>query len=238
MQIRADGHTFEVTSTPGAAPTVVFETGIGAESREWDLVVRGLEGGHATFFYDRLNRGSSDRAEGPRTNGDMATDLVSVLASAGVAGPVVMVGHSFGAHVALAYAGMAADVVGVVLVDPTNPRQFDAIGPLLPDGAMKQFWTAGWRRSDSTPEHIDFPASFAITAQVDLADTPLVVLVAGGTMAPGGLDAQDLWLNLARDFLAFSRRSSLEVVADSGHFIQRDQPQAVAAAITRLLADV
>lgn len=218
----------------GETPTVVFETGLGAESVEWAPVAERLAP-NATLYYDRLNRGDSDRVDGPRTSRDMAADLRAVLRAADVAAPFLVVGHSFGAHVALAFAQGAADVVGVVLVEPTHPRQFQTFGPQLPEGDMRWFWTTGWRQTDTTPEHIDFPASFAVTQSVTLGAVPLVVLVGDSTMVSTGPDPQRLWLDMNREWLEISERPALQVISDSGHFIQRDRPDSVVAAIKLLL---
>lgn len=236
--ITAGGRRFAASQTTGATPTVVFETGLGAESSEWAPVAQGLAPPNATFFYDRLNRGDSSRADGPRTSRDMAADLRAVLAAANAAPPYVVVGHSFGAHVALAFADRAADVVGVVLVEPTHPRQFDTFGPLMPDGDMRRFWTLGWRETDTTAEHIDFPTSFAATDNVTLGAVPVVVLVADSTMAQAGPEAQRLWLDMAHEWLEISERATLQVIRDSGHFIQRDRPDSVVTAVKALLASL
>lgn len=229
------GRRFTTWHKPGATPTVVFETGLGAEASEWAPVADALSRPNAVFYYDRLNRGTSDRVDGPRTSRQMAADLRGVLTAAGVAAPYVLVGHSFGAHVVLAFSDGATDVAGVVLVDPTHPRQFDTFGPFLPEGEMSQFWTEGWRQTNTTPEHIDFPASFAATDQVALGAVPLTVLSAGAAMGPGGPDAQRLWLDLACEWLRISPHAQLDVVEDSGHFIQRERPERVVRAVQDLL---
>ena len=226
---------FATWHTPGATPTVVFETGLGAESVEWTAVAQGLASRNATFFYDRLNRGGSDSVAGPRTSREMADDLRAVLTAAEVAPPYVLVGHSFGAHVVLAFADGATDVCGVVLVEPTHPRQFDTLGPFLPEGDMRDFWTAGWRATDSTAEHIDFPASFMETAGVSLGTVPMVVLAAGAVMPGAGPKPQRMWEAMARDWLSVSQRATLHVVADAGHFIQRERPDRVIEGIKTVL---
>jgi len=229
---------FAVGHTRGAAPTVVFETGLGAESSEWAPVAHSLAPRNATFVYDRLNRGKSGRVDGPRTSLDMATDLRTLLAEADAVPPYVVVGHSFGAHVALAVADGAADVAGIVLVEPTHPRQFDSFGPLMPEGEMRQFWTVGWRRTDSTAEHIDLPASFAATGNVTLGTVPVVVLIAGSAMAQVGPEPQRLWIDMAQEWLGLSEQVALQVISDSGHFIQRDRPDSVVTTVETLLASV
>ena len=236
--VTARGHRFAISARSGAGPTVVFETGLGAEAEEWQPVVEALPPSTSTLLYDRLNRGASDTVDGARTSGDMAEDLRAVLSAAEVPAPYIVVGHSFGAHVAMSFAASAArDVAGVLLVDPTHARQFDTFGPVMPPGPLREFWTDGWRRTDSTPEHIDFAASFAATDVLQLGAIPLRVLVAGATMAPPAPpEAQQAWEQLASEWLLKSDDAALERVDGSGHFIQRDRPDAVATALRDLLA--
>lgn len=232
------GRRFATRYGRGPAPTVVFETGLGAESAEWAPLAAAVEPGNGTFFADRLNRGDSDRVDGVRTSRDMAADLRAVLDAADVPPPYVLVSHSFGAHVVLAFANEAADVAAVVLVEPTHPRQFDVFGPRMSEGEMREFWTEGWRRTDTTAEQIDLPASFAHTRQCTLGSVPLVVLCAESTMGPGRQDVQQLWIDMSRDWLEVSERADHEVVSGSGHFMQRDRPDAIVAAIEGMLAEL
>lgn len=233
--VSAGGRRFAVSRTLGGSPTIVFETGLGAESREWAQVAALLADANATLVYDRLNRGDSDRVDGPRTSAQMAADLRMVLDAAGAAPPYILVGHSFGAHVVLAFADGAADVAGVVLVEPTHPLQFDTFGPNMPPGEMREFWTRGWLRTDTTAEHIDLPASFAITDRVRLGRVPLHVLVAE-PMAQFGVQAQQAWVDLASQWLAMASDATLQVAAGSGHFVQRERPDVIVEAIQSLLA--
>jgi pimeloyl-ACP methyl ester carboxylesterase len=72
--------------------------------------------------YDRANVGLSDSVEGPLTGRTSVRDLAVLLEKAGVVGPYVLVGGSFGGLLAYMYAVMhPQDVVGMVLLDPNLP---------------------------------------------------------------------------------------------------------------------
>ena len=60
-------------------------------------------------------------------------DLHSLLATAAIPRPIVLVGHSLGGLIVRLYAYQyPQDVAGLVLVDPMHEDQFDRIGPLYP----------------------------------------------------------------------------------------------------------
>ena len=99
------------------SPTVVLETGLGAESGEWAAIVRGVQTFTRVCRYDRAGRGASDCASSPRSALDMVDDLHRLLRTAEVSGPYVLVGHSFGGLLMRLYAHRyGGDVVGLVLV--------------------------------------------------------------------------------------------------------------------------
>jgi pimeloyl-ACP methyl ester carboxylesterase len=102
-------------ATPGAGPTVVFEPGLGSTRAIWGLVQPQVAEHAPTLVYDRAGYGASPEDPAPRTLARLADDLVTLIA-----GPVVLVGHSYGGPIVQAAAARAPQHVrGVVLVDPT-----------------------------------------------------------------------------------------------------------------------
>jgi pimeloyl-ACP methyl ester carboxylesterase len=77
-----------------------------------------------------------------------------------------------------------------------------------------------------------------------LGDLPIHVLSAGTflrqPLIPEALRPrlQDQWDGLQRTFLGLSSRTTQTLVENSGHFVQREAPQAVVAAVLELLATV
>lgn len=111
--------------TDPALPTVVFESGIAASSQNWLEVQRRVAEYARTVSYDRAGLGWSCESDCARTPGNIARELREVLRAAGVEGPFVIVGHSFGGLVARRFAAEYADkVTGVVLVDPMRPEEW------------------------------------------------------------------------------------------------------------------
>jgi pimeloyl-ACP methyl ester carboxylesterase len=114
----------------GGSPAVVFEAGIVATSLSWRLVQPEIAKVTSTASYDRAWLGWSDASRHPRNIWQVVEELHTLLNHAGLAGPWILVAHSYGGLVARAYqARHAEEVAGMVLVDPmatgdwTEPSQ-------------------------------------------------------------------------------------------------------------------
>jgi pimeloyl-ACP methyl ester carboxylesterase len=106
-------------------PAVIFDAALGASSLSWSLVQPEVARHVLTFSYDRAGFGGSDAGPMPRTISRIAGELRELLAAAGVPGPFVLVGHSFGGLCARAFAGRyREDTAGLVLVDAPHPSQW------------------------------------------------------------------------------------------------------------------
>jgi pimeloyl-ACP methyl ester carboxylesterase len=238
----------------GAGPSVILETGLGAESDEWALVQREMSADARVIRYDRANRGASDGVAGPRTALDMIEDLRALLRVSQIEGPFILVGHSFGGLLVRLYAHRYPEqVAGIVLVDAMHEDQFDIFGPLFPPAngsepleltRTRAFWQGGWRSPKATTERIDFVSSIRQAREVtSLGDIPLHVIIAGTFLHQPLVPAefrerlQERWEALQRQFLKLSTRATYSLALSNGHFVQRDAPQVVCDAIKdRLVA--
>lgn len=111
-------------------PVVLLECGIGgATAADWAWVERGVSAFARVVAYDRAGLGRSAPGRPPRDGLHLVEELHATLAAAGIPPPLVFVGHSYGALLARLYADRyPADVCGVVLLEPSHPRQFQAFG--------------------------------------------------------------------------------------------------------------
>jgi pimeloyl-ACP methyl ester carboxylesterase len=106
------------TGEAGGAPTVVMDSGLGGTVLDWQLVQPELAKSMHVCTYDRAGMGWSDPGPQPRTSQQIVKELHTVLGNAGVTGPYVLVGHSFGGTNMQVYASQYPDeVTGMVLVD-------------------------------------------------------------------------------------------------------------------------
>ncbi|MFJ4585511.1 alpha/beta fold hydrolase [Streptomyces echinatus] len=107
---------------PGTGPTLVFLHYWGGSGRTWDLVVDRLAD-RDTLTADFRGWSRSSGLPGPYTLGQLADDMLAVLADAGVT-DYVLVGHSMGGKVAqLIAATRPSGLRGIVLVGsaPAKP---------------------------------------------------------------------------------------------------------------------
>jgi pimeloyl-ACP methyl ester carboxylesterase len=109
----------------GPGPTVVLEAGMGSFSPNWYWVQSELAQGLRVVAYDRAGLGWSERGTASRDADTLAVELHTALLAAGVPGPYVLAGHSFGGLPVRAFAQRyPGETAGLVLVDASNPDQW------------------------------------------------------------------------------------------------------------------
>ncbi len=116
-------------------PTVILEAGLNDFSVQWALVQPDVSHFARVCTYDRAGLGWSERSPHPRGREVMAQELHTLLTNAGIQGPFVAVGHSFGGMVVRTFAQRYPnEVMGIVLVDAAHEAQLARI-PALQNGA-------------------------------------------------------------------------------------------------------
>ena len=220
-------------------PTVVMDAGMGNDGSIWGDVAYAVARTARACVYDRAGLGySAPPPAGPRTSAVLVAELDAALKTAKIVGPLVLVGHSFGGLDMQLFA-QTRGAAGLVLVDAMSPDQDTRYWSLLPP-AVRDDFVAGLARS---PERIDHAALIASFAEVrasrkDLGVLPVVVLTHGkADPAPPGVpeDAavamERAWSAMQDDLAKVSRNSAHLIAPTSGHFLQRDAPDLVVAAI-------
>jgi pimeloyl-ACP methyl ester carboxylesterase len=144
------------------------------------------------------------------------------------------------------------EVAGLVLVDGSHQDQFTRSVEALPEPepnspdshkGFYRFWAGGgWRDPANNPENVDFLRSREqLRAIHSLVDLPVVVLVSEvflhetPTRPEAGPRLHEIWQDLQRELANLSSNGIYSVLESSGHFIQRDRPEAVMDAIRRVL---
>ena len=123
------GHRLHLSCSGTGSPTVVVEAGGGEMAANLGWITPAVERDTTICVYDRAGRGWSEDADGPQDALAISTDLHTLLHRAGVVGPYVMAGHSFGGLYALTFAANHPDeVAGLVLIDSTSPHYGDGVG--------------------------------------------------------------------------------------------------------------
>jgi pimeloyl-ACP methyl ester carboxylesterase len=115
------GHRLHLNCTGSGSPTVVLQPGAGEFSSNMGWIAPAVARNTRVCVYDRAGRGWSETADSPQDGLQIAADLHALLQRAGVPGPYVLAGHSFGGLYVLDYAARyPGDVAGMVVVDGTD----------------------------------------------------------------------------------------------------------------------
>ena len=190
--------------------------------------------------YARAGIGDSETPDdsAPRSVGVAAEELRRLLVATDVPGPFVLVGHSFGALIALIFAAQwPQDLAGLVLVDATDINlNLEIEKPLtvIADG--------------DRDDHLSFDvlaSAEEVVRSTRLLDVPSVVITSrvGRWLE---VDSPEDWLPFSLEALDERwQRNHAALAADlgavhkiarfGGHYVQKDDPTIVAEAIDDLI---
>lgn len=123
-----DGRQMHIFCSGIGSPTIIIEAGLGSDWLGWQGVQPQLSQRSRVCTYDRSGLGWSEPRPGKRDAEAIAQQLHTLLDEAGMAGPIILVGHSAGGLNIREYDREFPDnVVGVVLVDSASPQEFDEL---------------------------------------------------------------------------------------------------------------
>jgi pimeloyl-ACP methyl ester carboxylesterase len=124
-------HADVIGKVGDSSPPVVFEAGIAATSLSWRLVQNEIAKSTQTISYDRAGLGWSGASPRLRNLWQLVEELRSILDRCSVPTPRVLVAHSFGGLIAVAYAlRYPQELAGMVLVDPIGVDEWSNPTPL------------------------------------------------------------------------------------------------------------
>jgi pimeloyl-ACP methyl ester carboxylesterase len=124
------GRRLYVVEKGSGGPAVLFEAGIAATNLNWHHIQETVSCFTSTASYDRSGLGWSSPCSTLRTPGNITVELHTMLQSAGIKPPYILVGHSFGGLVVRRYAATyPEDVAGVVLIDPMRCEEWPPLNP-------------------------------------------------------------------------------------------------------------
>ena len=259
------GHSIYLECRGQGSPTVILESGYHDSSDLWGIaevtppvadgaVLPGIARSARVCAYDRPgtlryseNQGSittrTSPVPMPRSAADVVTDLHTLLRTAGVRGPYVLVAHSLGGIFSRLYQRTYPDEVrAMVLVDTFSPEVPQLFGPLWP--AYRDLLSTTGTGTDPTAERIDLDTSINQLDQAPpMRPVPLAVISKtepfGGLppTLPGGLtgaDIERLWPQVQAGVVAIQPQTPHTLAASSDHYIQVRQPDLIISA-TRLV---
>jgi pimeloyl-ACP methyl ester carboxylesterase len=250
--IEVNGHDLFYECSGRGRPVVVLESGLDADHSAWQWVQGVVARFTRVCSYDRAGLGRSSGAAAQRGIDDLVDDLHGLLHGAGIAGPYVLAGHSFGGLIDHLYASRyPTEVAGMVLVDSAHPDQAKRyIRTLATPRFARRLIARRLRAYLSHPganaEGVDAVAAYArARAAGPLDDKPLAVITAGRENNPAlgrrlkrALDA--VWLGLQRELAQLSTDSIQVIASRSGHDVisPQGQPALVVEAIHEVLQAV
>ena len=242
--------------------TVLIEGGIGDASVNWLPIQESLSERMQVCIYDRGGYGMSDTGPGERTTEQITTELYALVKAAGVEGPYIVVGQSFGGFIAQYFARrFPAETLGIVLVDSSHPDQVEKLAEMDQYSSKKRTlvtgranagaeetnpWRKQWHMLNSSRKAVfsqmDELKDFATSAtQVKEAgpmpNIPLAVLTRDQELLPtleNNHSMEEVWREMQRDLANSSERGWQVTVKGSGHNIHLDAPEAVVEAVNRV----
>jgi pimeloyl-ACP methyl ester carboxylesterase len=241
------------------APLVVLLHGGGANAHWWDHVAPALAGGHHVVALDFRGHGDSDWPEDTYV-GAFCDDLDALLDHLG-GPPVLLAGHSLGAHVALDRAARDPAVGGLALIDlawnaPEGPRRaarrvlslrlthptreravaafrFVPAAARAPEPLRSAVAERSVRREPDGRFGFKFdPRWFALPYR----PLPPLSGVACETLIVRGAERPLLGPAAARDLAARMPRARVVEVEGAGHHVHFDRPEAATAILAEFLA--
>jgi len=237
-KVDVDGHRIYFCKYGNQGPVVVFDAGLKDFSKSWSAVIPKLRQHAQVVVFDRAGLGKSDNAAGPRTSNDIAEDLYKMLKRAELPGPYILVGHEFGGWNMRVFASKyPKEVSGLVLVSSPH-EDFDNVRKKMMTPRQRVSWEKSLRvnKSVQVPRGIrmEFSSQDAsrnlVRKSRNLGKKPLVVITGGKhNFQPRDTSRklEKIWQRQQRELTRLSSNSKLLIAANSGSYVQFDQPKVV-----------
>lgn len=219
---------------------MILEAGWNDTSDTWSEVQAAVDDFTRVCSYDRAGLGRSPAGPEPRTLDKEVAELYQLLEEAGVNGPYILVGHSYGGMLVRLFTDQNPEqVAGMVLVDSPHPdiyrRSLAVLPPESPNERESVRFYREWFNQEIEKPTMKIDPT--LLAPGSLGNLPLVVLTAmqkeRAEDFPQDLNDSfnQIWLDLQEELASMSTNSSHILAEESGHFIQHDQPELVVEAI-------
>jgi pimeloyl-ACP methyl ester carboxylesterase len=233
-----DRHMSVYCDGEAASPTVVLIPAGGRTAKDWAPVQPAISSFARVCSYDHANFGESDKAPVKLQSVDeVVDDLQGWLKASGEKGPFILVGHSSSGFYARRFVTRyPRETAGLVFVDSAHEEQALRLRELDPQGPGLDDLTARLGFYVKPDERLEWRT-----------ELPLIVLGRGMPFPRKARDGSDsptnrmteeqftawdrIWRQLQEDLAKRSAHGEFRLAEQSGHFIQRDQPELVIQAI-------
>jgi pimeloyl-ACP methyl ester carboxylesterase len=234
------GYAMHLVVHRGSQPvTVVMESGGGDDVEGWAGVDSALAGrtGATVVAYDRAGFGRSGTGPADLTPPEQIRQLHETLDRLGTPPARIVVGTSYGGMMAVLHAHLyPANVHGLVLADPMNPRFIRATGDFVYSTVQRIEQPVTGRDTAFARVVRTFPALVRdpSTGDGDLRN-PIVVITAG-TPWWGKPDIERAW-RASHEAVATAGPDRRLVVAEGArHLIAKERPETIVEGVVSLMA--
>lgn len=243
MFVTANGVRTHVQRLPGDGPPLVFVHGMTGSLADYHFTLAGPvhDLGFDVVTYDLRGHGRSERPPTGYTLDDFVDDLHGVITALGLAGPVHLVGNSFGGTVVFRYAHRHPSRVASMVViesEPPTTGWVTRISRVLHDVALpddgpvpvarhpeltRKLVASGRDLLATTTLATDVvrAAGLMTAAEISALEAPVLLVVGGRSDLHGELPT----------LLPLLRRCTVEVVPDQGHLVLVTGTERVRAAV-------
>lgn len=242
QKVDVGGHSLNLligSQATAAAPAVILEGGFGEGIAGWSTVQTEIAKFAPVVSYDRAGLGQSELGPKPRSAKQIALELHTALAKAGIKPPYVLVGHSLGGPYVRVFAGMyPSEVAGMVLIDPSQ-ETFAAWTKIHPSPEFKDE-EAKLAKAPEGPRD-EYAAISVVYEQAQTARVPPGIPVTLLTAMQGqgiSAEARQMWAEKHKEWIDKVPGGKLIVAEKSDHFIQVREPKLVIDAIREVVEKV
>lgn len=240
-KVDVGGYKLNFKYTPGIEPVIVFESGGGNDSSQWQAIQKSLPYSlrNALVSYDRAGHGESE----PSTTAyDIETEVAALhsgLEQLGLADDVILVSHSYGGLLANMYAHQYADTTRHILfIDPNNAHFVT-----MSDAEEAVTWELNHQRGDSSWESAVKRQMLAYVKTIKKSKQILVSPKIKNELSCVVITAGEGWLEteeqntrwrLSHEEMAENCSTPLVIATGEGHMLPYDAESLVISEIVKI----
>lgn len=228
----------------GSGEQVIFlEAGGGSPLSDWDPVFDALAQEARVIRYARVGNGNSTQVRQHMLSSDYARHARQLLDYLDIEQPVIYVAHSYGGSVAREFAAAYPDrLKALMLLDPSSEHDVDVLRAIDLDKGNQEIAAIKLddMKNHMSNQYLDFWSKRPLPDYPEIKDMPVTVIASIKQMPdPPNLFFTDagrkLWGAQWQSWAEAFPQGKAILTAESGHFVQFDQPALVIAEVKALL---